>query len=289
MDKLIHNRAAWIPADAVNRQLGLEVLGASLPPYSAMSGSLSDRRTLGTYALACHLDGVSFFESEACRRPEIRSFAVFVLLPGVWHRYGAKGSFSWSECWTVFRGDLADRLVEQGVLSPNRPVLDGLPEAEVVQAFNRLGRCLETHAETGAPQPTAAALFEILSILALHQPPPSEPHSPIEQAVRYLNTREADPISPEQLAERVGLGYVSFRKRFKACTGRSPHQYHLDIKMRRAGQWLAGSSLTVSEIATRLGFDDPYYFSRLFKRKTGHAPLHFRRAATAMSGGRTYD
>ena len=57
MDKLIHNRAAWIPADAVNRQLGLEVLGASLPPYSAMSGSLSDRRTLGTYALAGQLDG----------------------------------------------------------------------------------------------------------------------------------------------------------------------------------------------------------------------------------------
>jgi transcriptional regulator GlxA family with amidase domain len=46
--------------------------------------------------------------------------------------------------------------------------------------------------------------------------------------------------------------------------------------MSRARELLAGSALSVKQISFRLGFTDPYHFSRIFKRKTGFAPLDWR-------------
>jgi AraC-like DNA-binding protein len=74
------------------------------------------------------------------------------------------------------------------------------------------------------------------------------------------------------LSRSVGLGYSRFRQMFKKYTGVSPYQYFLDLKITRAKELLQTRQHSVKEIAHMLSFDDPYYFSHLFKKKTGHPP-----------------
>lgn len=63
---------------------------------------------------------------------------------------------------------------------------------------------------------------------------------------------------------------------FKKATGMSPMQYLIDIRIREARNLLSYSDMSVKEIAYKIGFNDPYYFSRLFKKKVGTSPAAFR-------------
>ena len=56
----------------------------------------------------------------------------------------------------------------------------------------------------------------------------------------------------------------------------TPQRYLLDVRIRHASSMLRDSTLNVTEIALRCGFDDSNYFSRIFRKYTGHSPSEFR-------------
>ncbi|MBI4977092.1 MAG: AraC family transcriptional regulator [Spirochaetes bacterium] len=64
---------------------------------------------------------------------------------------------------------------------------------------------------------------------------------------------------------------------FRKKTGRSPMQYLIDLRMRLAVQLLRTTTLSVQEISSQTGFEDPYYFSRLFAKKNGSSPAIYRK------------
>ena len=59
-----------------------------------------------------------------------------------------------------------------------------------------------------------------------------------------------NPLTPEEIASRLGLGYSWFRRMFKEYTGVSPAQYQLQQKLLKAKELLTSSSMNISEIAT---------------------------------------
>ena len=69
-----------------------------------------------------------------------------------------------------------------------------------------------------------------------------------------------DPLSPEEIAARLGLGYSWFRRMFKEYTGVSPAQYQLQQKLLRAKELLTSTPLTISEIAyiSRMPANSPH-------------------------------
>ena len=81
----------------------------------------------------------------------------------------------------------------------------------------------------------------------------------------------------EGSAQARHMGYDQLRKRFKRSTGLAPKEYFLLLKINRAKELLMNPTLSVKEISQQLGFSDQYYFSRLFKHRTGTSPLHYRR------------
>ncbi len=71
---------------------------------------------------------------------------------------------------------------------------------------------------------------------------------------------------------RLGVSPSHLNAVFKSYTAMTPYQYFISIKIRKAKELLESGALPIKEVAFRLGFDDPYYFSRLFRKKTGVAP-----------------
>ena len=63
---------------------------------------------------------------------------------------------------------------------------------------------------------------------------------------------------------------------FKKYTGISPAQYHLQLRIKKAEDMLSMTNKPIKEIAFELGFSSLFYFSRLFKQKTGVNPTELR-------------
>ncbi len=84
-------------------------------------------------------------------------------------------------------------------------------------------------------------------------------------------------ISLKEYAADMGLSYCSFWKIFKQVMHVSPHQYIQNARMLSAKRLLISSDFSVAEIARKSGYNDPFYFSRLFKETNGCTPSEYRK------------
>ena len=78
------------------------------------------------------------------------------------------------------------------------------------------------------------------------------------------------------MASQSGLSRTSFYNQLKTLTGQSPKEFVSEFRMKRAFMYLDSSNMTISEIAYKTGFNDPVYFARLFKQRTGMTPKAYR-------------
>jgi len=289
MDELIlSERIMHVPGIRAQRT-GLEVLGAGGSGSVPRKGALRRPRVLSCYAVVVHVAGESFFESGACGRARVSEPAAYVLFPGLAHRYGAVEGSGWTETWVTFKGAIPDRLQVEGLLSPHRAVMD-LPAGDL-----RVPGCVQAvHARLSDRRPgyeeeAGAALYRLLMLvvsLGDRVLPESRGGTAIERAVWHLSEHTAETVNVRDLARRVGMGYASFRKRFREQTGHGPHQYHLRLRIQLAQHLLLTTDKTVREVAFAAGFSDPYYFSRLFRRIAGVPPRGYRREMHSWAGGR---
>lgn len=99
----------------------------------------------------------------------------------------------------------------------------------------------------------------------------------IEKAVKYVedNISRSD-LSVEELAREMGMSRVHLYKKISALTGKSPIEFIRLLRLKRATQYLAESQLTIAEIAYRLGFNNPKYFSKYFKEEFGILPSEYQ-------------
>ncbi|MDP3434317.1 MAG: AraC family transcriptional regulator, partial [Bacteroidota bacterium] len=99
----------------------------------------------------------------------------------------------------------------------------------------------------------------------------------IRKACLYFRENLNANVNIEQLATDLNVGYSYFRQMFRKYTGISPTQYHLSLRIQKAKDLLVSTDQSFKEIAIDLGFESYFYFSRIFKDKTGKSPMEFRK------------
>lgn len=85
----------------------------------------------------------------------------------------------------------------------------------------------------------------------------------------------------EQLAEEINMSERTLQRKLKAMTAKTPQDMIRSIRLNRARSLLEGSSLTISEIAFNVGFQEPTNFSRSFKKQFNIPPSYFRKDSEA--------
>jgi AraC-like DNA-binding protein len=98
----------------------------------------------------------------------------------------------------------------------------------------------------------------------------------IEVSLRYMMQNLNKPMKVPALSAMVGLSESSFFALFKSATGLTPLDFFIRARMQRAGELLAKTTLQIKEVAARLGYDDQFYFSRLFRSVYGIPPREYR-------------
>jgi AraC-like DNA-binding protein len=98
----------------------------------------------------------------------------------------------------------------------------------------------------------------------------------VRKAISYMESNLAKTLTLEQLAAEAGYSPTYFTTTFKAATGYPPIQYFNHLRIMRACEYLDQTRMKVKEIAFRIGYADPYYFSKDFAKKMGMSPRRYR-------------
>lgn len=122
------------------------------------------------------------------------------------------------------------------------------------------------------------ALAEICDMLSLFSGASYESRGRIDAGLSYIDEHKLDAVYIEDAARECGLSVAHFRRLFKEKMGISPLEYKNLLVMKMAKQLLYDVSLSITDIAETLKFDDIYSFSKFFKRNEGLSPEQFRRS-----------
>lgn len=101
----------------------------------------------------------------------------------------------------------------------------------------------------------------------------------VSETMDRLQQNLATTIHLNDLAAWSGFTAQHLNRRFRQNIGVTPLQYLARLRMDHAAALLRDGRLTVQAVANRVGFSDPYYFSRAFKQHFGRSPDHYRQAA----------
>lgn len=243
-------------------------------------------RILSEYQLVYITRGEGVFESKTTGQIEISAGEVFILFPSEWHRYRPQEQTGWDENWIGFDGEYARQIMER-FFTRSKPLFKVGYDEELVKLVRSIPEAIQT-ASSGFQQVLAARVAEVLARVRASDLQQTTRGSgadrKISQARCFLLEHSNEEIDFKQLAITIGMSYTRFRAVFKTHTGFSPLQYQLNIRINKAKAILSETYLTVGEIADQLGFSSVYYFSRLFRNKTGLSPTAYR----ASGGRRTY-
>lgn len=106
----------------------------------------------------------------------------------------------------------------------------------------------------------------------------------MDQAVAHFHANYNHPISIEDYAREHGMSVSWFIRNFKDYSGSTPTQYLLSLRISNAQSLLESTSYNITEIAEIVGYDNPLYFSRLFKKQCGMSPREFRQQLAGAEG-----
>ena len=95
-------------------------------------------------------------------------------------------------------------------------------------------------------------------------------------AITYINKYFYKKINIEYFAKMLCMSTSRFAHVFKDIMGVSPYTYILNLRMEKASELLALSNVPISDVAYNVGFDNPLYFSKAFKKHFGVSPTVFR-------------
>lgn len=256
--------------------------GAFYPPArhpQAYHFSWNKGRTLWDFQLIYITRGEGTLETSRTPPQRIVAGTVFMLFPGVWHRYAPNSAIGWDEHWLGFDGDYPRDLLAKQVIAPEQPVFDIGMDDVTLAAFAR-ALDLVKREPLGFRQSLSALALEILGRIhlarALRETRQDGALALVKQVKLYLAEHLKEPVDLDALAHRLGVSYSALRQAFKAHTGFSPHQYQLELRLVEAKALLASTDLPVKQVSHSLGFQTPFYFSRFFKQRTGASPEQWR-------------
>ena len=99
----------------------------------------------------------------------------------------------------------------------------------------------------------------------------------IEDSILFMRQHVSQKLTLEQIAGEAGLSPSHFSSVFRAKTERSPMDYLIHLRIQKACQLLDNTHLRIKEIAQHVGYDDSYYFSRIFKKIMSVSPITYRK------------
>jgi len=178
-----------------------------------------------------------------------------------------------SSLWCHFSGSIVEELffsynLISGVysLNPNKEIFDAY--STLIQRFHQLDKQALAN----------ASLLELIHYIsnASKASEQSRNSDIITKVLTYININYNKQLTLDELSKKTGYSKSRFSHIFSEIMGMSPIRYQNDIRLKTSCELLHSTNLTIAEIAQSCGFNDPLYFSRIFKKKYKVSPTQYR-------------
>jgi signal transduction histidine kinase/AraC-like DNA-binding protein/ABC-type sugar transport system substrate-binding protein len=98
----------------------------------------------------------------------------------------------------------------------------------------------------------------------------------VRRAVAYIQQHFAQDLSRQQIAGAIGISQNYLSRIFQHELGISPWEYLSRYRIKQAQDLLRNTEDSITDVAAQVGFEDPAYFSRVFRKQIGDSPQHYR-------------
>lgn len=233
-------------------------------------------RRLPVFAAVLVERGGGTIETDGAGLQEVAAPGLFWLLPDMLHSYGPHKGTAWDERWVLFSGELAREFVANGLIRPEAPLIALRDAGEPTALFGELHT--EMSRRTALADAAAAAAVHRLVVCvaeAASKAPASDGDA--DRLVQALRDGACTALDLGAFARRFGVSPATLRRRFLAATGLAPKAFQQRVRLDRAKDLLAAGDLPVEAVAAAVGFEDPFYFARVFAQREHCTPSAFRR------------
>ncbi len=267
---------------------GIILPGAGYPPLqhpSLYSFTWEEGRTLPEFSLILITGGRGIFESRKMGRISIEAGAVIQLFPGIWHRYKPDRKTGWTEKWVQFNGEFAHKLLDESIVSQERPVVHLRKYRPVEMAFDPLLKAIHDNPSSNSLFLSVMALGVIAALAkqrlpALPIPPPHAPGAPIDRTVAaaldHIWTRSHRPLSVSEVAGALGVTRRKLERHMMTCKGHGVLEEIVQCRFSRAERLLRETDLPLKTVVSLAGFGSVQNMRYVFLNRTRCSPGGYR-------------
>lgn len=201
-----------------------------------------------------------------------------LLLPaGVHHLYSSDSDQPWTVHWVHYAGPLSQAFREHMGFGKDVYTRRIGRDPRLLVDFNGLLAVRQTGFRSQALVHASNRLRQLLTAVSLCDDKDRSRQGLDLAAIHdYMHDRLNQRLSLKDLADLAGLSPAHFATRYRKLTGVAPIQHFLHLKVEQACQMLDTTDLSFTAISAELGYEDAYYFSRLFKKVMGQSPRNYR-------------
>jgi AraC-like DNA-binding protein len=207
----------------------------------------------------------------------VRAGQALVIPAGLAHRYEADIDEPWTIWWMHVVGSGIAELFATIGTTADQPVLALGDPPRVISLIDTIIRRMERDETMSTLLAASGAAWHALALLAADRRPLSRASvDPVDVTIEHLQSNVATRFSVGELAGIAGLSASHYAALFRRATGYGPLEYQIRLRMGLARELLDTTSRTISSIAHQVGYDDPLYFSRQFRRIHAMSPSEYR-------------
>ena len=205
----------------------------------------------------------------------------FIVIPAEKeHSYAADENDPWTIYWVHFKGHLAKHIVEL-MISQVKNYKGQIHYNETrTKLFNEIYLNLERgYSIDNLYYVNMSFLHYLTSFIfdeKFNYPDKKKTIDQVDLSIDFMQKHLNTLLTLEDLARAVNLSASHYSAIFRKKAGFAPIEYFNHLKIQKACQYLQFTDLRIKEIATELGIDDPYYFSRMFSKLMGISPHDYK-------------
>lgn len=200
----------------------------------------------------------------------------FIIPENTAHKYGSSVKDAWSIYWIHFSGNYAATLYKRFSTSVDEAIKIAFDESRI-NLLNEIIKLLENDFSDEKIEMTHFKLITFLSSLCYSNTLDNTIEDKISHSIAFMKTNLNQVLSIDALANQACYSVSRYSELFKQKTGYSPIQFFIRLKIQKSCEYLYFTNLNIKEICKEVGFDDPYYFSRMFKKQIGLSPMQYKK------------
>ena len=241
----------------------------------------SRQEPIDQYVFIYCVDGKGWFELEG-KHYDVKTNQYFILPAGVPHTYAADEMNPWTIYWIHFKGKFASYFIPD-VQEPIeiKPSIHSRIYARN-ELFEEILRILEMGYSHDNLLLACSTFYHYLSTLRFLQQfreagTMNKQYDIISSAIHFMKENIEKKLSLDEIAKHVGYSTSHFLTLFNKRTGYSPLAYFNQLKIQQACQLLDFTNMKINQIGYKIGIEDTYYFSRLFRKIMGVSPREYKK------------